>query len=184
MFTFLRPLSATLVALTFTTTPAAADCISYLFAERVFREKTGSAPDHPNIERALANVPANESRRDDGPWDKYIDAKDELKWASENQKKLREIHNRQSILGGSVPNYSIRSKIAHESVIKALDKSAAASKALNLWLKKHGFNEATAELFKWFASNYMENHRIYASHAPPDLVYRLAVHERRSRCPS
>ena len=185
MFAFSMLLCMTLAALVLSTGRAAAvDCISYLFAERVFQEKTGSAPDHPAIERALAAVPAKESRRDGGPWDKYIDAKNELKWASDHQKKLRQIHDRQTILGGSVPNYSIRSKIAFKSVTDALDKSSAASKALNRWLRTHGIDEATAELFKWFATNHIETHSIFASSAPPDLVYRVSVHERRTRCPS
>lgn len=160
---------------------SAVPCLSYLSAERSFQEKAGKRPDHRAIEAALSRLKLSPKLRGD-PWQKNIDAADKLKWSRESQDRLYAEDARQKLFGRSVPNISIKSKVASDRVMKALHASKASGEALNKWLASYGIGESAANLIQWFVSAYRENNKVLSS-TPPDLVFRVAVHERQTMCP-
>jgi len=161
---------------------SAVDCLSYLSAERSFQKEAGEAPNHRTIEAALSGLPAPTTPLNGDPWQKYLDALNRLAWARESQDRLHKEHDRQNLLGGEVPNYRIKSSVAHKGLLEALDALRTAAKRLDDWLAPHGISEHAAQLFRWFVSSYQETHEISGSRAP-DLMFRVAVHERRTMCP-
>ena len=157
------------------------DCLAYLGAERAFQEKIGKMPDLKRIEIGLSKIPVQPGG---GPWERYEKAYDSLKWATEGRDRLWEADNQQQLLvGKSVPLYSTKAKVAHESVLKALTEVRDAGKALKGWLKTHGIDDERASLFMSFVGAYREGHEILGPPAP-DLVFRVAVHERQTMCPT
>ena len=164
-------------------TASAVNCLGYLSAERSFQKKTGSQPDHKAIESRLSKLPSvHDIPYGEGAWHKYIDASNELDWATESQAELYNEHNRQTLLGKSIPNYRIKSSTAFERVQEAISAKKAASDELDRWLGEHAIDSETADLFSWFVSVYRETHKVF-SNKEPDLVFRVAVHERRTSCP-
>ena len=119
---------------------------------------------------------------DGDPWQRYIHASDKLEWAREYQQRLYEEDERQKLLGGSVPNFSIRSSSAYDRMIKSLDGKETAGRELSVWFLDYGVSEQASALVQWFSSIYAESNNVLQSH-PPDMVFRVAVHERQMNCP-
>ena len=164
-------------------TASAVNCLNYLSAERAFWKKTGKEPDHKAIESRLSKLPSILNLPyGEGAWHKYIDASNKLDWAIESQTELDNEHNRQTLLGKSIPNYRIKSSTASERWQKAMNAMNAASDELDRWLGNHAIDGETAALFRWFVSVYRETHEV-SGYKEPDLVFRVAVHERRTSCP-
>ena len=161
---------------------SAVDCLGYLSAERSFEKKTGKAPNHGVIEEALVALPPLSRDIDGDPWQRYIDASNKLDWAGERQQQLHEEDARQKLLGRSVPNLSIKVSVASESWDEAFQAQMRAANALDLWFADYGIGDNAAALVRWFVGIYRETHVVYGAR-PPDLVFRVAVHERQTNCP-
>ena len=161
---------------------SATDCLGYLSAERSYENKTGKALDHDAIEQALTALPPLSRDLDGDPWQRYIDASNKLDWAVERQQQLYEEDARQQLLGNSVPNFNIRASTSRKSWDEAFDAKLRAADALDAWFVDHGIGEHASSLIQWFVGIYRQSHDV-SQIRPPDLVFRVAVHERRTNCP-
>ena len=154
-----------------------ADCLGYLVAERLFQEKAGT-PNYQEIEVALARVPVGNR---DNPWEKWLDAWRRVDWATEYRDRLVAEDERQKMQSGTSV-LSDKISLAFDRTMEAIRQTKAPTEGLDDWLKEHGISAEAAELFRGFVHSYRDTHNISSRHAP-DLVFRVAVHERQTMCP-
>ena len=116
------------------------------------------------------------------PWRRYVEASVRLKWATEDQTRLHEKQAEQELIGHSVKDFTTKFSRASDRWMEEFKKKGKAGEKLDKWLEERGINANTSGMIRWFVSNYHASHEVLQS-SPPDLVYRVAVHERRSNCP-
>lgn len=160
---------------------SAAPCLSYLRAERSYQEKVGKPPDHRAIGAALSRLTLSQKPQGD-PWQKYIDAQAKKDWATDYQDRLYKEDAKEQLFGRSLPDIRTKMKTAHDRIMEALTESDRAGKSLLEWLQKNGISEHAGRLLQWFVDSYRKTNKLYGSE-PPDLVFRVAVHERQTMCP-
>ena len=134
-----------------------ANCFSYLKVEKTFTKETGSRPGgYHLVADELVALPDQGLL---GPWGEWVSAQ------SAHNRALKDL----------------RRKFGDTSKFRANLK--AASGALDRWLENEGVHPNVRILLTGFVSAHMRENEVLGTYTP-DIVFRVAAHERVTRCPA